>query len=333
MAFVGETKILTNKGWKQIKDISGKDKVLVRNFIGDAEFIQPFALKKRQYEGEIINFGATYWSVSLTPDHKIVYDTAPDGVKDSLHSAAARDVVPDQNRYFYRRFRYIREDRGVEKLILKDELMQRTVTISDEDWYTIVAYTVTKGYISKGKSPRLSYMLDEETLLPLLRIFDGLGVSTHIGIVNGTIVLTVNRNNNLARKLKMYLGARARREMKLPNKMIYGSSQPLMRHFVGTFTSLTAKASQKRPNQLVFTTANGNLVEDLRMMCTFCGYGFSSTPSRSIFVCYILPKPVAPWTARFVEKKTYSGYTYEIDLFDGLVYVTERSLPVWMSPR
>lgn len=320
MGFTAETKVFTPRGWKSIGDLSGRDRVLVRNFLGDAEFIQPFALRKKQYDGEVIKFGGKYWATTVTPDHKVVYQR---------DTTTAGEVVIDKHKFLHRQFRYIREDRTNEIVHLSD----RQVTLSDEDWYTIVAYTVTKGFISKDKNPRLKFMLDVDNVLPLVGILDNLGISYSVGDVNGSIVITVNRDNNLARKLKKYLGARARKEMKLPAKMVYGSSQVLYKHFLNTFTSLVAKASQNRPNQLVFGSANPRLLETLKLMCMFCGYGFSMVKNGETYVAYIIPGKVSPWSVKFIDKYNYSGYIYEIDLFDGLIYVTERNLPVWMSPK
>ena len=40
MAFIEGTPIFTDSGFKNIEDIGGRDKVLVRNFLGDAEFMK-----------------------------------------------------------------------------------------------------------------------------------------------------------------------------------------------------------------------------------------------------------------------------------------------------
>lgn len=323
MSFKPETKIFTSQGWKYIRDLRGRDRVLVRNFLGEAEFIQPFALKKLQYEGEMVKFGGTYWAVSVTPTHRVVYE------KDT---ALAKDVVIDKKKFLHRQFRYIREDKANEFVKLYGDF-KRQVSISDEDWYTIVAYAVSSGYISKDKNPRLKFMVDYDKMLPMTSILDMMGISYHIGEVNGASVLTVNRDNNLARKLKKYLGARARRDMELPSKLIYGSSQSLMKHFISTYANLVAKPSKNRPNQLVFSSHNDKLVASLKMLCMIVGYGFSATKNGDNNVCAIVPGKISPWSVRFIEKEHYSGDVYEIDLFDGLVYVTERNLPVWMSPK
>lgn len=320
MAFSPETKILTRRGWKRIRDIGGRDRVLVRNFLGEAEFIQPFALRKSHYEGELVTFGSKYWAATTTPEHKIIYDKG---------EMKAENVKVDKHKRLYRKFRYIREDRKGELIHLKE----RTVSVSDEDWYTIVAYTLAKGYISKDKNPRLKFMLDYEEMPPLVGLFDMWGITYNIGEVNGNPVLTVNRDNNLARKLKRFLGARARREMGLPDKAVFSSSQALMKHFVGVFTTLAARPSQKRPKQLIFTHPSRNFAKSMEMLCLMVGFPFNATESYGKQVCYVIPDSVGSWSVTFVEKTDYSGDVYDIDLFDGLIYVTERNLPVWLSPK
>lgn len=324
MGFTADTKIFTSRGWKYIRDISGRDRILVRNFLGDAEFIQPFALRKKHYDGEVVKFGGKYWATTVTPDHNVIFDN---------ETVKASDIKVDKNKRLHRRFRYLREDRGVEKLHIKNGDSTRQVTLSDETWYTLVAYTITKGYISKDRNPRLKFMLNVDNFAQIVVILDNLGITYSAGDVKGSLVITVNRDNNLARKLKVFLSARARRDMVLPDKMVYGSSQALIKHFLDTVTYLIAKPSVTRPNQLTFTFQNPKLLETIKMMCMFCGYGFAMTPVNGTYSCYIIKSGISSWSVRFIEKYTYTGYTYEIDLFDGLVYVTERSLPVWMSPK
>lgn len=324
MAFASETKIFTDRGWKPIGSLSGRDRVLVRNFLGEAEFIQPFALKKREYNGPIVHFGSTRWSVHLTPDHKVVYEN---------ETRNAEDVTVDKHKLLYRKFRYIREDKTNEFINIANGDTTRQLSISDDDWYVLVAYVVTKGFISKDANPRLKFFVDMSNVLPLIEILDKWGVSWSSVINDKSVVVTVNRDNNLATKLRRFLGARARRDMRLPDKMVYGSSQALMKRFMGVVINLVAKPSKTRPNQLVFTSTNGKLLETLKDMCMFCGYGFSMTENHGEYTVSIIPGSISPWSVRFIEKQTYSGYVYEIDLFDGLVYVTERNLPVWMSPK
>ena len=140
-------------------------------------------------------------------------------------------------------------------------------------------------------------------------------------------------NTNLVSKLEKYLGSRKRSEMRIPDKAIYGSSRAHLRHFVDTLVSLAAKPLTERPGQFLFVSANRKLMNNMEIICLLAGYGFSKRDYEDETKSRINTNNKSSWHVRKVEKKPYSGSVYEIDLFDGLVYVTEGSLPVWMSPK
>lgn len=329
MAFVSETKILTSKGWKQICDLSGHDKVLVRNFLGDAEFIQPFALKKREYEGEIVSFGNKDWGVAVTPDHKVVYNQ-PNKIG-MCPPVLASEIVPNDGKILFRRFRYNKEPKSYEKILLDG----RTVYISLEDWYTIVAYTVLFAFIEKRKNGYLYYICDLYNLMKLTNIFDQIGIKWKVGVKQkGNPTIFIKNESNLTSKLMRYLGARARRDMKLREKSIYDANPALLRHFIDEIIRLSGSPIKERPGQFMLTLTNKKLIANLEMMCLLGGYGFSSMDYgiRGTKIRIII-KPNSSWNIRDVKKELYKGPVYEIDLFDGLVYVTEKSFPVWMNPN
>lgn len=333
MAFVADTKILTSKGWKYIKDISGRDRVLVRNFIGDAEFIQPFALKRSQYEGDVYNIGAKDWSVTLTPDHKIVYNANPKKLGQKPAQITAKDVVPNDNQLLFRRFRYLQENRSTE-LIKLTRSTQRTVTISMEEWFTILAFTVLFSYIDKRKHPRIVYIAEAEKLRMLTDILDRIGVEWAWNTkTKGNPQISLRNDSNIVLKLVRQLGSRERRDMRLMDKTVYGASRALLRHFVDKVIELDTTLIKDRSGQFLFSTVNRKFMNNIEMMCLLGGYGFSLSENSRGLRCRIIPRPSSSWHVRKVEKETYRGYIYEIDLFDGLVYVTEGSMPVWMAPK
>lgn len=331
--FIAETKIFTNKGWKYISDLSGKDKVLVRNFLGDAEFIQPFALKKSQYDGEVIKFGNQEWDISVTPDHKMVYNEYLDkklGTKPS--NSTAKDVIPSREVSLYRKFRYLNEGKPYERIEMNNGGVTWFVSLSMEDWYTILAYTMLHSYIDKRKNPHIVFISDN--LEPLTNIFDMVGLKwTQNTKHRGAPQISLPNTSNLVSKLMHQVGARERRDMKLPDRLIYGASAGLLRHFVGTVLSLAGKPIAERPGQYLFTTVNKNLRDNLEIMCMLAGYGFSNNGEDRGYRMRIIINPPATRVVTKVEKEHYSGYAYEVDLFDGLIYVTDKKAPVWMSPK
>lgn len=132
MGFIEGTKVFTNSGFKNIEDISGRDKVLVRNFIGDAEFIQPFALKKKSYSGEIIKIGGSNWSFSVTPNHIIqLSDDNYDPPRNEL--IPAKQVEVNKHHRIHRKFRYLLPDDAPKEIIkIRDEFGTRHTTIDHE---------------------------------------------------------------------------------------------------------------------------------------------------------------------------------------------------------
>lgn len=331
MAFIAGTSVLTNNGWKNIEDISGHDKVLVRNFLGEAEFIQPFALKKKQYDGEIISIGNVHSKISVTYNHKILYEQY--GVSKTVD--ASEFIIKIDNRLL-RKFRYNPEDRTSEKINIKNDNATRTVHISAEHWYVILVYTLFKGYISKDKRPTLKYLLQNQEQVDILtNIFDLYGINwNRTSNFIGSPIITVNRNSNLTQKLKNNLGSRARRSMKIPKKIIYGSNKYLTRIFVDTIKLLTGK---KYKNCHKFRTINIKLAEDLKMLCMFGGYevkyynspGFNNSASNIV----VISENPDMLSVSYKESKNYSGSVYEIDLFDGQIYIKNGSAPVWMNPK
>lgn len=331
MAFSSETKIFTSQGWKLIRDISGHDRILVRNFLGDAEFQQPFALRKRHYEGEMIKLGGQHWAVSVTPEHEIVYND-PNKIG-HVPPTPAKEVIVGE-RPLYRRFRYTQESKTYESITLKNGNSSRRVVVSIEDWYTIVAFTVLFGYIDKRKNPHIQFVADADKLFILTTILDNIGLKwTQSTKHKGAPAIFLPNTSNLVSKLIRFLGHRERRDMRLPSRAIYRSSAAHLRHFVDNIIALDSKPIVERPDQYSFVTVNNNLVENLEIMCLLAGYGFSRAGDDRSHRVRIAVKPIKSWHVRFIEKESYSGYIYEIDLFEGLVYVTERSLPIWMSPK
>jgi hypothetical protein len=336
MAFTPDTKIFTSTGWSPISNLRGHDRVLVRNFLGDAEFIQPFALKKRDYTGEIVTFGGKDWALSVTPDHKIVYNSQPNKIGQASSNVTANDVIPSHHELMYRSFRYNQENKRSELIQFKENGIKWNVSVSIEDWYTIICFTILFGYVSirKRARPSIMYIADAEKLLKLTSIFDSIGLQWSLNAKSmGAPQISVRNTSNLVGKLKTFTGSYRRRDMHWRDKAIYGSSRALIRHFIDTLIALDTKPIVERPGQHSFSTINEKFMKNLEILCLLGGYGFSYAKNDRGLRARIITDPMKSWRVSFVEKKTYSGYVYELDLFEGLVYVIERSFPVWASPK
>lgn len=354
MAFIPDTQIFTDSGWKRVEDISGRDKVLVRNFIGEAEFIQPFALKKRQYDGEIIKIGGKNWSFSVTPEHMVVYDRETAGGRSRFLYEKAEDIRTDKKNRIQRKFKYISpEDYKRESLMYKDTYGKRWVTISNYDWYVLVGYVLCRGYLEKasGRKRALNIYLDrqkEDQEVRLLGdILDRIGVEWSI-IPSKTIsksFIRVSAKNSLARRLITRLGSYKRKEMFIPDEMIYTGSKELANILVETIIEASKRSDTPRGDVYQFSTNNEKLIRSLAMLGTVWGYGMTTTisshkgrdygqgPLKKDVIKLTIQNLAETYSVTKIQKKAFSGYVYSIDLFDGQVYVKEGSMPVWVNPK
>lgn len=348
MAFAESTKIFTNSGFKSIKDISGQDKVLVRNFIGDAEFIQPFALKKSHYNGEIIRIGGRNWSFTVTPEHTIAYDHNDMPLGKNFMFVPAKELEIHNTNRIYRKFKYLAPDEYKrEQIIIYGEFGKQYATISNEDWFVLCGYVLCKGNIdySSGR-PTLCLYIDEDKseqqVKMLSDILDRIGVEWSL-LKSNRYFIRVKVNNTLANRVATRLG-KVRKGMFLPNKMIYNSSRQLATALIETIISTSIKPETDRPDIYQFTCGE-KLADSLVLLGTLHGYGVSSSLSipagtetakatvrRDIYKVNIsnLTKTYSP---TLIERSQYNGDVYEIDLFDGQVYVKEEGMPVWVEPK
>lgn len=339
--FVAGTQIFTDSGWKNIEDVAGRDRVLVRNFLGDAEFIQPFALKKKKYEGKVIKMGAKDWSFTVTPEHPISYS-----INGNFYSATAGDFTLSVKKRIYRKFKYMFSEEPQREIIRAwDDFGARSVTISPYDWYKLVAFTVSRGFIRmKPGRPMLWFFLDpekvEEETRTLQDIFDRIGLGWHVQHTEKTRPkFVVSSKNTLARRMINRLGQK-RKEMSLPDKMIYNTNKELAKLFIETFLELHGQTGKVQ-----IVTTNKKLIDSLTLLGTLSGYSVrhslvakaglevrgSITKKDSYML--LISNIIETYSATSYKKLTYSGYVYGIDLFEGQVYVKQKLMPTWVSPK
>jgi hypothetical protein len=351
MAFKKGTLIFTNEAWKPIEDISGHDKVLVRNFIGDAEFIQPFALKKSKHNGEIITIGAERWRFSVTPDHTIVYDRDDMPIGAHLNTVQAKDMVAHPKNRIYRKFKYlVPEDYKPEHIKIYNEFGKRWVTISNDDFFVLMAYTLCRGNIElrKNRKASLKLVLDndkrEDELVLLGDILDRIGVRWSLYTGDKWFV-HVDSQNSLAYRLATRLGSTTRKSMYLPDKVIYNSSKQLSERLIESIINASKRAETPRGKEYQFVSVNERLIDSLILLGTLSGYGMSKklifkegdftgiTEAKKNIYSLFITTPVKTYSPSFVEKADYSGDVYKIDLFEGQVYVKDtEGAPVWVNP-
>lgn len=349
MAFVEGTQIFTNSGFKNIEDIYGHDKVLVRNFLGDALFMQPFALKKIKYDGEVVNIGAKSWNFTVTPNHKVVYDKKNRG---DVQIVSAKEVEVSLDTRIYRKFRYSVSDEPKKEIIkVTDDFGTRHVTVGHHDWYKLVGYVLMRGFIrmNPGK-PMLFLFLDEEKMEEEIHtlgdILDRIGVAWHVQYSEKTRPkIVVSSRNNLARRLLTRLGSKKRKTMYLPDTMVYSSSRELTRLLIETIIDASIKVGTERGDLYQLQTTNKALIDSLVIFGTLGGYRmrpvffkaagevFNKGVTKNDRYILHIGQPTETYSPAFKKKSSYSGHVYEIDLFDGQVYVKNGAAPVWIDPK
>lgn len=351
MAFIDGVKLLTNSGWKEIDNISGRDMVLVRNFLGEAEFIQPFAIKKKLYNGKVLQFSARNWAFTVTPDHRIVYEKSSNSGIIHMYCDTASNFTINPQFRLYRNFRYIFSSEPKKETFMIDVgRKKRHVTISNYDWYKLVAYTLCRGFIKTGYGkPMLMFLIDEnkaeKELSEITGILERLGLSWHIQHSEKTrLRITVSSKNNLASKLARCLGSSRRKEMFLSDKILFNSTKELSKLLIESIIEIHSRGTADNKTCQISTT-NTKFLDSLGLLCTLSGYssavvlksaagavsnkGVTKKNSYTIRI-FNAPQSYMPTSITEID---YNGYVYELDLFEGQVYVKNGSIPVWLDPK
>lgn len=89
--FPGDAEILTESGWVQFSEYDGASRVCEVHDDLTAEFVTPYAITKKKYEGDLIevNIGGNYTS-KTTPDHNIVL-RSKSGEITKIHASDVRN--------------------------------------------------------------------------------------------------------------------------------------------------------------------------------------------------------------------------------------------------
>jgi len=339
MAFPAETKVLTTKGWKQISEVGGHDRVLTRNFLGDAQFTKPFAIKKRDYSDKLVQGGQKNYQFRVTPEHEIVYTDK----KGSIVVSTAKDVPAKPDNRLKHRSRYS-PDSYLPSQKLKYE--NREYTIENTDWYKLVGFVLRRGG-TDGNRNRLILQLDKKNVKKdmdlICPILDRLSLTWGFTEPN---LIVVSAKYNIAYKLSRVLGSRRRKKMRIPDKMIYNTTIEDGTALIEMFIRASRRDGEGVDKITQFATTNTELIDSLEILGLLCGF----TVSR------IMSKPAGTKVAAGVTKKDsytvyvrrsvyeisiirkqevdYTGKVYEIDMFeDQLLIKEDGSLPIWMKPK
>ena len=339
MAFPAETNVLTNKGWKKIEDIGGHDRVLTRNFLGDAQFTKPFAIKKRDYSGEIISGGSYKYEFKVTPEHQVVY-TNKNG---NVIATTAGKVPPKKENKLKHRSRYSPDSYLVnQKVKYKD----RAYSIDTLDWYKLVGFVLRRGGIDKNRD-RLTLALDKSNVKKdmdlICPVLDRMNLKWSFTEPN---LIVISQKYNIAYKLSLILGSKTRKQMYIPDKMIYNGTIEESRALIEMFIRTSRQDGEGVGKTTQFSTSNTKLIDSLEILGLLCGYTISKilakpagtklragVTKRDSYAVYVRESVYEVSILR-KDKSDYSGKVYEIDMFeDQLLIKEDNSLPIWMKPK
>ena len=344
MAFVKGTIVFTDSGFKPIEDISGRDRVLTRNFLGEAQFIQPFAIKKKKYKGEVVELGGKTWSLRTTPDHLIPYDPDDKYKGYKFDNIPAKDITCHEDNRIYRKFKYITpEDYKKETVVIFNEFGKRWSYVYPLDWFVLCGFVLARGYLEPaGRRRALNIYIKDRTkdqeVAILSDILDRIGVTWKLYPVRSQNrwLLRVSPNNTLASRLSKRLGSVKRRKMYIADSMIYNSSRELAYTLIDTIKTLTSDQ---------FSTNNEKLVDSLVLLGTLWGYSTTKrvkTPkgyvtdwgavNKTVYSVDFKPLPTS-YSPRYKNILDYDDYVYEIYLFDGQIYIKNETSPIWINPK
>lgn len=355
MGFIAGTQVFTDTGFKPIEEVSGRDKVLVRNFIGYAEFIQPFYVKKKRYTGEIVNLSSRNFLLSVTPEHKILYDSNGSGELVKYKADRADEIIIDSNNRIQRHFKYRVYDPITKEMIRVGRKGKRKQMFIDaEDWYQLVAFTLVYAQIDKlpsgkyGTSYAMRFNLRGEELERDMAAICALLDKYSIGwsIYNNRSVI-VSYKNNLANKLRLYLGSKSRKEMYLPHSMIFNSTRKATKLFLDTYTRGRIEDKTKRQSN---TAESKKLMESISVLAVLGGYNFYSVlnhkagtlfhgrPIENDTYYMFINKGNKTEGITGISKEEIDGHVYSIGLLEGQVFVKSgrkesRNMAVWVNPE
>lgn len=339
MAFIPGTKVLTVGGWKNIEDVGGRDRVLVRNFLGDAQFTQPFAIKKRDYSGKLISGGSTSYQFKVTPEHTIVYTDKHMNVI----TTTAEKVPATKDTNLKHRSRYSTDTYLPSQKIKMGDF---EYTVDTLDWYKLCGFVLRRGRIDKSKT-RLFLALDKTNIKKdmnlICPVLDRMGLAWNFTEPNYVVV---SQKSNIANKLAFMLGSKKRKTMYVPDKMIYSSTLEQARALIEMFVLTSRRDGTWNGENIQFSTSNTKLIDSLEILGLLSGYTISKLlvkpagtklaageTKRDSYFVYVR-RSVKEISIIRKKKHDYTGKVYEVDIFeDQLLIKEDKCLPVWMKPK
>lgn len=348
MAFLEGTELFTYGGFKKVEDITGEDRLLVRNFIGDTEFTRPMKIRKLRYSGDVVSLGSKSWQLKLTPDTKIDYALRKGFMLTSEpRTCKAGEYDASQESGLYRTFKYYPKMTTVRESLTRNVEDKRVIErIQIDDWIRIAALIVARGKIIKnGKRAKVSIALDKADwryelmyLLPFMsRLNEGVVVEA---FERAPGFVTLQESSDLTRKLAATFKP-VGNSVRIPNRMIYDyplpESRKLFRYMMDPF--------EKKPDRGFIYSHNAGTTSDIEALAATTGntvkvYQLTEAGREYRGVVekedsWLLHSYSLPFIHAVTEKSVehYDGYVYEFDFYAGDVYARAEGALLWIYPK
>lgn len=136
-----ETEILTNQGFKLIKDVTKNDFLATLNPHTCAlEYHQPTATQKIKFDGKLFHFNSKSFDLMVTPDHKIWCKETP---RSEYKFIEAKDLVKKKTSYSTRLSRFVKNWVGEDKPYfiipeLRDQKGRSMINHHQKGWEKVV---------------------------------------------------------------------------------------------------------------------------------------------------------------------------------------------------
>lgn len=254
--------VLTDNGWKFIKDVSESDKVLSLNpYNRNIEYVGIIAKQAFPYQGEIVRFRNRSLDCAVTADHRMVYLNKSDK---RIRYKSALEFNKNMGA-FYRGCEYYAED-------IKD-IDANGKSIPFDLFCEFMGYWLADGSIMHNNQVVISQKKGEPAYESILRCISDLGCNPYL--YQNTIVFN-------DRELHSYLKQFGTCKNKYISHEIIGSSKRQISIFLDAFV----KCNGYTRNPITFAGSHGNVFESINLERIFF------TVSESIYagLCELLLK-------------------------------------------
>lgn len=344
MAFHKDTQIMTDTGWKLIKDIKGFDKVLVRNFLGEAHLMQPFAIELIKFRGRIHCLGNSYWNIKLSPRQEVF-----GFIDGEEHYKQVRNVpIAETGKTFVfnRTATYVPEEEyKADMFTVFGKGFKKTKKMPPEDWYVLAAFILQRAMIYKTAMSKfgrgdiqisLNRKKEPEAFLILQGILNRAGIQFK---EKGDRTIVISKRNTLFSLIKRRLGSWKREEMSIPLDMTYKGSKELVQSFIDTLRLLSKRDTKRFNNNII--AGYDKMISSLEIMCYV--HGIKAARSSTIKSTSLDGEPKE--TLRFgqygqlasvifhTDDKNDSHNVYAVDILEGQVLARNEGYGIWVTPR